>query len=294
MSSSSSSDFQTCMMMIFYLRRESFHIATWIMKQNYRKVTYLPCQISLIHYIIRFVSQKQNMLMHRKYFLNSIIKICMIIYYGIWNWTAYYWLTSLKIFVTSIIHTELDPVNFITLPQYSFAAAFRNCQVHLLQEVEMYQFFEQGIRGGMCFVNRHYTLADNETKFIAYWDENNLYGNALRQSLPCSNFTWLTQVEIENINWLNINVDDEYGYTLCCDLHYPTNIHDETQDFPLAPEMDFVTSEMLTPFMQQQWQKRCEGRGESVEKVFQTEKKLLMTCRDKKSMLYISNYFNFI
>src|SRR5271156_3099847 len=105
MASSSSSDFQTWMM-IFYLRRESFHIATWIMMQNYRKATYLPCQISLIHYIIRFVSQKQNMLMHKKHLLNSIVKIYMIIYYGIWNWTAYYWLTSLKIFVSHLQHTR--------------------------------------------------------------------------------------------------------------------------------------------------------------------------------------------
>ena len=182
--------------------------------------------------------------------------------------------------ITSTQHTELDPVNFITLPQYTFAAAFKNCQVDLLQEVDMYQFFEEGIRGGMCFVNTHYTLADDNTA-ITYWDQNNLYGNALRQLLPCSNFEWLKQDEFEVIDWYNIDVEADYGYTLKCDLHYPAYIHDKTQDFPLAPESAFVTDNMLTPFMKEQWSRRCKLRGEAVDKLFKTEKKLLMTVRDK-------------
>jgi hypothetical protein len=182
--------------------------------------------------------------------------------------------------VTSTQRTELDPVNFITLPQYTFAAAFKNCQVDLLQEVDMYQFFEEGIRGGMCFVNTHYTLADDNTA-IAYWDQNNLYGNALRQLLPCSNFKWLKCEEFEVIDWYNIDVEGDYGYTVKCDLQYPAYIHDKTQDFPLAPESAFITSDMLTPFMEEQWSRRCELRGEASDKMFKTEKKLLMTVTDK-------------
>jgi hypothetical protein len=153
--------------------------------------------------------------------------------------------------------------------------------VDLLQEVEQYQFFESGIRGGMCFVNRHYTKAIENTS-IAYWDANNLYGNALRQLIPCSEFRWLTDSEIAAIDWLTIDTEEEYGYTLKCDLHYPESIHNKTQDFPLAPQMDLVTSEMLTPFMQQQWKRQCEVRGVVGGGVFRTEKKLLMTCEDKK------------
>ena len=132
----------------------------------------------------------------------------------------------------------------------------------------------------MCFVNTHYVKADESTA-IAYWDENNLYGNALRQLLPCSNFQWMKEEDFETIDWPSINTEDEYSYTLRCDLHYPSRIHNKTQDFPLAPESDFVTVVMLTPFMKEQWNRRCEMRGEAADKRFKTERKLLMTCRDK-------------
>ena len=74
--------------------------------------------------------------------------------------------------------------------------------------------------------------------------------------------------------------EGDYGYALKVDLDYPANIHDKTQDFPLAPESDKVTQDMLTPYMLELWQQRCELRGQPEN--FKPEKKLLMTCRDKR------------
>ena len=173
----------------------------------------------------------------------------------------------------------LDPANFVTLPQFTFAAAFMNTQCDLLTDPVMYEFFEDGIRGGMSFVNTHYVKAEGDT-FIIYWNENNLYGNALGQLLPTSNFGWLTEEEIGTKDWLHINTEAEFGYVLKVDLQYPQEIHDKTQDFPLAPEPGQVTEEMFTPFMREQWARRCEFRVGGEAK-YKPEKKLLMTCRDK-------------
>jgi hypothetical protein len=177
----------------------------------------------------------------------------------------------------------LDPVNFITLPQYSFAAAFFETQVDLLTDVEMYCHFEQGIRGGMCFVNTHQVKRlhdDNESVNISYWDANNLYGDALQQLLPCANFRWLDEEEMLKIDWLTIDTEREIGYTLKLDLNYPDNIHDKTQDYPLAPHSALITRDMLTPLMRQQWSQRCQLRG--MTNTYKAEKKLLMTVSDKK------------
>jgi hypothetical protein len=191
-----------------------------------------------------------------------------------------------KFRATMVRETLLDPVNYITLPQFTFSAAFRQTNCHLLTDIEMYEFFERGIRGGMTFVNTHLTTARNPetgdpngSTYIAYWDENNLYGNALRQKLPCSGFVWLPEDEF-GLDWKNIDTEGEYGYTLKVDLQYPREIHDKTQDFPLAPESSKVTAEMLTPYMKELWSKRCEMRGQPDEE-FKMEKKLLMTCHDK-------------
>ena len=180
---------------------------------------------------------------------------------------------------TAFANTGLDPANFITLPQFTLAAAFKNTKCDLLTDLAMYEFFEDGIRGGMSFVNTHYVKAEGDT-FISYWDENNLYGNALGQLLPTSNFRWLTEEESVPIDWLNIDTEGESGYVLKVDLEYPRDIHDKTQDFPLAPEPGEVTEEMFTEFMREQWARRCEfRRGGEIK--YRPERKLLMTCRNK-------------
>src|SRR5271156_6647352 len=175
---------------------------------------------------------------------------------------------------------SLDAANFITLPQLTFSAAFRSCKVDLLTDVFMYEFFEQGIRGGMTFVNKHHLAADNTTE-ISYWDENNLYGGALRQPLPCGDFKWLEPQEFEMINWHTIDTEGDIGYTLKVNLEYPQEIHDKTQDIPLGPETACVTREMFTPYMEQQWRGMTELRNRGDK--FVPCKKLLMTCRDKEA-----------
>ena len=95
---------------------------------------------------------------------------------------------------TAFANTGLDPANFITLPQFTFPAAFKNTKCDLLTDLAMHEFCENGIRGGMSFVNTHYVKAEGDT-FISYWDENKLYGNALGQLLLTSNFRWLTEEE---------------------------------------------------------------------------------------------------
>ena len=90
----------------------------------------------------------------------------------------------------------------------------------------------------MTFVNTHHVKAansktgdPNSSTYIAYWDENNLYGNALRQLLPCSNFSWLSQEEIAALDWHNIDTEGEIGYTLKVDLEYPQSYKTRPKTF---------------------------------------------------------------
>jgi len=39
---------------------------------------------------------------------------------------------------------------------------------------------------------------EEESKLIQYLDANNLYGWAMSQSLPVSNFKWMTESHLEN------------------------------------------------------------------------------------------------
>ena len=51
-------------------------------------------------------------------------------------------------------------------------------------------FFEQGMRGEVSYINKRYIEA-SKNKHILYLDMSNLYGHAMSQYLPYSNFKWV-------------------------------------------------------------------------------------------------------
>jgi len=154
----------------------------------------------------------------------------------------------------------LDPVHFISLPGLSFMSAFKMTRekIDLLTDIEMYTFFERGIRGGMTFTNKHRvrsgitTTIDNKqyTNHLGYVDENNLYGLAMCQPLPHSEFCWVEDPSVFTRDFiLGLDEEGDIGYTLEVDLNYPSHLHHRTSDLPLAPESGQVTEDMFSGFM---------------------------------------------
>jgi hypothetical protein len=108
----------------------------------------------------------------------------------------------------------------------------------------MFMFIEQGMRGGVSMASSKYAKANNPytpnydpskpTNYIMYFDMNNLYGCAMTENLPISNFGFIDNPSIEDI--LTVTKDDEWGAFVEVDLEYPPELHDEHNDFPLAAE----------------------------------------------------------
>ena len=72
--------------------------------------------------------------------------------------------------------------------------------------------------------------------------ENNLYGHAMSQSLPVSEFIWLSDFECETFDVSKVDENDKLGYILEVDLEYPYSLHDDHSDYPLAPEKVTVSN----------------------------------------------------
>lgn len=66
--------------------------------------------------------------------------------------------------------------------------------------------------------------------------------------LPISNFEWLSEEEIEQLNWLTMLDEQETGYILEVDLNYPANLHKDHNSFPLAPERLTITPDLLSDY----------------------------------------------
>ena len=76
-------------------------------------------------------------------------------------------------------------------------------ELELISDTGMYLFIEKGIRGGISYIAKRHSKANNkymkcydsskESKFITYLDANNLYGWAMIQYLPYGKFKWLSK-----------------------------------------------------------------------------------------------------
>jgi len=153
----------------------------------------------------------------------------------------------------------LDCLYYPTLPSLAWDMALKNTGVEpeLLTDPEQYLMVERAIRGGISTISTRYGKANNPliegfdpsqpTKYVMYWDMNNLYGYAESQYLPLNNFRFLSPDEITSLDLMSISAESPIGYIYDCDIEYPVDKHDEHSQYPLAPEHLAVKSEMLSP-----------------------------------------------
>ena len=100
---------------------------------------------------------------------------------------------------------KLDPAHYVSAPSLAWDAMLKHTGVHLdlLTNADMHLFVEEGLRGGVSMIARRWARANNpridpelaaddpNNTYIVYWDANNLYGWAMSQFLPQSDFAWV-------------------------------------------------------------------------------------------------------
>ena len=108
---------------------------------------------------------------------------------------------------TCMQYYKLDPCHHFTSPGFSWDAMLKmtNIKLKLMTDIDMFQFIKKGMRGGVSYIANRYGKANNKymkeynekvpSKYIMYLDANNLYGWAMSQYLPTSNFKWMSNKE---------------------------------------------------------------------------------------------------
>ena len=149
---------------------------------------------------------------------------------------------------TCMLYYKLDPCNYFTSPGLSWDAMLKMTEIklELMTDIDMFQFIEKGLSGGISYIANRYAKANNRymknyvenepTKYIMYLDANNLYGWAMSQYLPTGGFQWLTEEKINELNLSEYKNDSQKGIILEVDLKYAEKLHNYHNDYPLAAE----------------------------------------------------------
>ena len=165
-----------------------------------------------------------------------------------------------KFIKTCLDYHGLDPYHYFSSPGLSWDAMLNltRIQLDLISDNDMHSFIEEGMRGGILCISKRYSKAnkkymkclDNseESKFIMYLDANNFYRWAMSQYLPYSESKWLNKKEISRFCLNSISENSFVGYILEFDLKNPDKLHNLHNDYPLAPEKNNLTQNMLSKY----------------------------------------------
>ena len=163
-----------------------------------------------------------------------------------------------KFIDTCLKFYKLAPCHYFSSPGLSWDAMLKVTGVKLekIVDPDMYLLIEKGLRGGISYIAKRYSEANNKymknydlTKpsiYIEYLDMNNLHGWAMSGYLPYGGFKWLKSVDNSDVN--SISEKSPVGYILNVDLKYPYKLHGLHNDYPLDPEKLEISYDLLSNY----------------------------------------------
>lgn len=158
-------------------------------------------------------------------------------------------------------HYKLDPANYYSFPAFSWYAAVlcSGERADLITDEKMYCFFESAKRGGINIIPHRKEEANNPlvgedtkqpTRYLANFDIRSSYGYSMKQPLPFSDFTWLSEADASSFGLEKIGAlcdDGDTGYFFKVTLAVPYNIkwQNRFSDLPLAPNKKDVDGKRM-------------------------------------------------
>ena len=178
----------------------------------------------------------------------------------------------------------LEPCHYYSAPNISWDAMLKTTEVKLdlLSDIDMLLFCERAIRGGLNGIGeKRYMKANNKfldnfieekpSKYGLFLDVVNLYGGTMMKKLPTGGFEW-SDISLDEI--MQTSDESDVGYFVVVDMNYPSNLHDNHNDFLLAAEKLKVDAEMLS-----QYQLELGNKTSHIPKLLETfQSKLNYAC----------------
>lgn len=217
--------------------------------------------------------------------------------------------------------THLEPLHYVSLPGFSIDACYLHSEpIHEpatitgvpariypfsvevfnkdAQHKDMYLFCEKAVRGGISMIPGRYSKANHKgleeydptqaSKFIYYFDANNLYGWAMSQPMPVGNYSWIHEPHTVTAEWIDtLQDDDPVGWIFEVDLIVPEEKHDYFKDYPPAPEGRPVREDEVSPYTKSLRDRTGHKHDETPKLLCTLENKVRYTVHYRNLKLYL-------
>ena len=109
----------------------------------------------------------------------------------------------------------LDCSKYISSPSLSkdCMLKFTKVKIEHIKDIEMYDFINNSVIGGLCVCSNPYLNNDNSNSTIAYQDVSSLYPAIMRNKIPLKNYKF---IELNEFNINKYGEDKNYSCILLC------------------------------------------------------------------------------
>ena len=90
---------------------------------------------------------------------------------------------------------------------------FSGVKIEHIKDIEIYDFINNSVIGGLCVCSNSYLNNDNNNSTIAYQDVSSLYPAIMRNKMPLKNYKF---VELKDFNINKYGEDKDYSCILLC------------------------------------------------------------------------------
>ena len=128
-----------------------------------------------------------------------------------------------KFIKTCLDYYGLDPYHYFNSPglNWDIMLKMTGKELDLISDTDMHLFIEKRMRGGISYIVKRHSKANNkymkiydsskESIYITYLDANNLYGWTMSQYLPYGTFKWINQKEISDFCLNSVSENSSIG-----------------------------------------------------------------------------------
>ena len=159
----------------------------------------------------------------------------------------------------------LDCSKYVSSPSLSkdCMLKFTKIKIEHIKDIEMYDFINNSVIGGLCVCSNPYLNNDNGNSTIAYQDVSSLYPAIMRNKIPLKNYKF---IELNEFNINKYGEDKNYSCILLCHVKTTDKVKNDhiLKQFPALISKTSICYDNLSDYQKTNLKENYKSSGKLI------------------------------
>ena len=159
----------------------------------------------------------------------------------------------------------LDCSKYVSSPSLSkdCMLKFTKIKIEHIKDIEMYDFINNSVIGGLCVCSNPYLNNDNSNSTVAYQDVSSLYPAIMRNKIPLKNYKF---IELNEFNINKYGEDKNYSCILLCNVKTTDKVKNDhiLKQFPALISKTSIYYDNLSDYQKTNLKENYKSSGKLI------------------------------